>query len=80
MCICTLSSVQSVNMYCLYVNLFLLSASIPALSIIPVRSERICSIQRALKCARREFKLDLLQRYILSHFTSKFRLCVMTLA
>ncbi len=26
---------------------------------IPVRNECICSIQRALKCARREFKLYL---------------------
>ncbi len=26
---------------------------------IPVRSERICSMQSALKCARREFKLHI---------------------
>ncbi len=46
---------------------------------IPVRSERICSVQRALKCARREFKLYYIYRGILCktlRFFSKFRLCV----
>ncbi len=45
---------------------------------IPVQSEHVCSIQRALKCVRRELKLYLFTEVLChtSRFSSKFRLCV----
>ncbi len=43
-------------------------------AMIPVRSERICSMQSALKCARREFKL-----YLFTEVYCHTRPCVKTL-
>ncbi len=47
-------------------------------AIIPVRSEHICSIQIALKCARREFKLYLFTEvyYVTLHASQVSFVCV----